>query len=142
MLRGEIDPTAATGPEELRSTYGAFLRETIERVGVDAVAEGADLERETVERVVAGDVDGLTLAEAAAILATATDRPDAETLAAEARDVLLLGMTTAVLDVDALASHLDAPLDAKELQQKIEGRHPMTLEEYAMVHYQLREHAD
>lgn len=142
MLRGEIDATAAAGPEALVSTYGDVLRETIQRVDGDRIAKRTGLERETVDRVLAGDVADVTLEEAAAILATDPDRPDAETIAAEARDILLLGMTTAVLDVDTLASQLDAALGPKEIQQKIEGRYPMTLGEYATVHYHLRAHAE
>jgi hypothetical protein len=45
-----------------------------------------------------------------------------------------MGMSQAVLDVEALASGIDDAMDPKELQQKVEGRYPMTLEEYALVH--------
>jgi hypothetical protein len=37
------------------------------------------------------------------------------------------------MDVDALASGLDDDMDPKEIQQKIEGRAPMTLAEYARI---------
>lgn len=140
MLRGEIDASAAADPAELLGRYGTVLGETVRFVGPEQVAAAADVDRETVDRAADGEVGSLTLAEAAAILATDPDRPDAETLAADARDVLLLGMTTAVLDVESLSSELDAGLDPKELQQKVEGRFPMTLSEYAAVHYHLREH--
>jgi len=33
-----------------------------------------------------------------------------------------------------LASGIDAQLEPKEIQQKIEGRYPMTLSEYAVLH--------
>lgn len=140
MLRGEIHAADAGGPDELLRTYGSHLRETVEVVGEEGVLAATDLDGETVERVRDGDVGALTLTEAAAVLAADPDRPDAETVAAEARDILLLGMTTAVVDVESLASALDGALEPKELQQKIEGRHPMTLSEYATVHYHLREH--
>jgi hypothetical protein len=39
-----------------------------------------------------------------------------------------------VLDVEALASGVDDALDPKEIQQKIEGRYPITLDEYALLH--------
>jgi hypothetical protein len=81
-----------------------------------------------------GETPELTVEAAAAILGTDPDLPDGETVAAEARDLLLLGMTTAVVDVDAVAAGLDIDIDPKEVQQKVEGRHPMTLAEYAHVH--------
>lgn len=142
MLRGEFDAAAADGPADLRAEYESVLAETIERLGVETVAERSGLASGTVEAVLAGESPELTLSEAAAVLAADEGRPDAEAIAAEARDVLLLGMTAAVVDVDALASALDGALEAKELQQKVEGRHPMTLAEYATVHYELGEHTD
>jgi hypothetical protein len=142
MLRGEIDATVATGPGDLLEAYRTVLRETVDRLGVDAVADETGLDPGTVESLRSGDVGSVTLADAAAVLGADSDRPDAETLAAEARDVLLLGMTTAVVDVDTLSSALDGTLEPKEIQQKLEGRHPMTLREYAAIHYELREHTD
>lgn len=142
MLRGEIDAAAAGGPDDLLETYGDVLAETVERLGRDAVGSSSDCSAEAVDSAAAGAVADLSLETAASILGADPDRPDAETLAADARDILLLGMTTAVVDVDVLASELNGDLDAKELQQKIEGRHPMTLEEYATVHYHLRDHVE
>jgi hypothetical protein len=46
-----------------------------------------------------------------------------------------MGMTTAVLDVDTIGAEIDADLDGKQIQQKIEGRAPMTLDEYALLHH-------
>ena len=75
--------------------------------------------------------------EAAAILAAAEDRPTADAIAAEARDILLMGMTTAVMDVDSVASELGGDLEPKEIQQKVEGRQPISLREYALLHQEL-----
>lgn len=137
MLRGEIDAGEAATPAELLARYEAALATTIEAVGVDSVAEQSGVATETVEAVLAGKSPDLTLEEAAAILATEAGRPDPDTIAADARDILLLGMTTAVLDVETLAAELDASLDPKELQQKIEGRYPIRLAEFATVHHHL-----
>lgn len=137
MLRGEIDAGDAATAEELRRAYEAALAETIERVGVGPAAEQSGVSTERLRTLVDGGSADLAVAEVAAVLATDEDRPDAETIAAEARDLLLMGMTTAVLDVESLASELGGPLDPKELQQKIEGRHPMTLAEFAAVHHHL-----
>jgi len=45
-----------------------------------------------------------------------------------------MGMSTAVLDVEALAAGIDDAMEPKEIQQKVEGRHPLTLGEYAVLH--------
>lgn len=44
-------------------------------------------------------------------------------------------MTTAVLDVDALESELAIEMDAKEIQQKIEQRAPMSFDEYVHIQH-------
>ena len=131
------DP-ADHSPESLRETYERTLRETIETTGLDEAADASDLDHATVEALLAGDHDDLTVGDAASILAAGDDR-DADAIAAEARDTLLLSMSSAVLDVDALARGLDRELTAKELQQKIEGRHPMTLAEYARLQVAIAE---
>jgi hypothetical protein len=43
-------------------------------------------------------------------------------------------MSAAVLDVEAVAAGVGRELEPKEIQQKVEGRHPMTLDEYALLH--------
>ncbi len=142
MLRGEIDAAGATRPDDLLEAYRAVLRDTLDRVGVDTVVQKAGIEPATAHAIADGDVGSVTLSDAAAVLGADPDRPGADTVAAEARDVLLLGMTTAVVDVDTLSSALEGTLEPKEIQQKLEGRHPITLREYAAVHYELREHTD
>jgi len=130
MLRAEFPDAGEQSPETLCDSYASVLTETIESIGVDAVVDATGLDRETVT----GDIAEMTLEAAAAILATDDERPDAGTIEADARDILLMGMTTAVMDVESLASGIDAQLEPKEIQQKIEGRYPMTLSEYAVLH--------
>jgi len=134
MLRGEFEDAGERSPESLQRAYETRLSETVESVGVDRVVAETDLDRETVAALVDGESPELELTEAAAILALAEDRPSADAIAAEARDILLMGMTTAVLDVETLASGIDGQLEPKEIQQKIEGRFPMTIAEYALLH--------
>lgn len=134
MLRTEFPEAGEQSPEALLSAYGSVLVATVESVGADTVAETAELDRETVDAVADGDVADLSLEDAMAVLATDPDRPAADALQAEAQDILLMGMTTAVMDVEALASGIDSQLEPKEIQQKIEGRYPMTMEEYALLH--------
>jgi len=134
VLRTEFPDAGERSPEALLSAYGSVLAETVASVGADSVVESTGINRETVDAVAEGDVAGLSLDDATAVLATDPDRPDAEALQAEARDILLMGMTTAVMDVESLASGIDSRLEPKEIQQKIEGRYPMTLTEYALLH--------
>jgi hypothetical protein len=134
VLRTEFPDAGEQSPEALLSAYGSVLAETVASVGADSVVESTGIDRETVDAVAEGDVAGLSLDDATAVLATDPDRPDAEALQAEAQDILLMGMTTAVMDVESLASGIDSRLEPKEIQQKIEGRSPMTLTEYALLH--------
>jgi len=134
MLRDEFETPGDRDPEALRAAYEQVLAETVETQGVDAVADATDVDEATLEALLAGESPELTLEAAAAILATDPDRPDAEFLAADARDILMMGMSVAVLDVEAIQSGINARMDAKEIQQKVEGRYPMTLGEYAVLH--------
>ncbi|MHB9288396.1 DUF5791 family protein [Halobacteriales archaeon Cl-PHB] len=141
MLRGEFESAGETSPAELQAAYEQLLATTVDRVGVDTVVEESGVDRATVAALADGESPTLDLEDATAILATDEDRPDAEAIAAEARDILLMGMTTAVVDVDTLASEIDGALEPKEIQQKVEGRYPMTLEEYALLHHELESQA-
>jgi len=133
MLRGEFEADEQS-PAELRSAYDARLREVIDAVGPETVAERTGVDVDTLSALVDGESPELTLEEAASILATDEDLPDAGSIEAEALDILLLGMSMAVLDVEAVASGIDDAMDPKEIQQKAEGRYPMTLDEYALLH--------
>ncbi|MFC7019960.1 MULTISPECIES: DUF5791 family protein [Haloarcula] len=134
MLRAEFPDAGERTAEELLAAYEAVLADTVESVGVERVVEATGLDPETVEAVGAGDAADLSLSDAAAVLATDPERPDADAIQAEAQDILLMGMTTAVMDVESLASGIDDAMEPKEIQQKIEGRHPMTVAEYAVLH--------
>jgi len=133
MLRGTFE-AAETTPSELRSAYDDRLRETIADVGPDTVAVETDIDRETLKALQDGDSPELTLEQAAAILALDGTLPDRDAITDEARDLLLMGMSIAVLDVEAIASGIEDRLDPKEIQQKAEGRYPITLDEYALLH--------
>jgi hypothetical protein len=134
MLRGKFDSAGEQSADELRVAYESRLVDTIEKVGAATVGERVDIDEDTISDLRAGESPELTLETATEILATDPEQPDAESLRAEARDILLMGMSIAVLDVEAVASGIDDAMDPKEIQQKAEGRFPMTLEEYALVH--------
>lgn len=145
MLYDDVEDPEETAPAQLRDEYVAELAEVVESQGVDDVADASGVDRETVAAIAErganpGDADdrvgeSVQLEDAAAILATADDAPVAEDILLEVRDHLLMGMTTAVLDVDTIGAEIDADLDGKQIQQKVEGRSPMTLDEYATIHH-------
>lgn len=134
MLRGRFESAGELSPAELRSRYVDLLADTVEAVGTEEVATRAGVDRTMIEDLADGASPELTLEEAAAILAADESLPDAESIAAEARDILLMGMSIAVLDVEALAAAVDDELEPGEIQGKVEGRYPMTLREYALLH--------
>lgn len=133
MLHNAAESLAECAPSTLQAAYIEHLRETIESVGTERVAAESGLDAERVDALAAGDQPTLTVEEAARILEVDDDNPDAEAIAFEIRDHLLLGMTTAVLDVDAIAGTIDVDLTGQEVQQAIEGRTEMTLAQLAAI---------
>ncbi|OIB56352.1 DUF5791 family protein [Natrialba sp. SSL1] len=121
-------------PADLRAEYAADFASVVDQHGTAAVADETDLDAETLDSLDADTVADLTLEEAAQIQSQTEGEPDAETIVEIACEHLLLGMTTAVLDVDAVEGELAIDMDAKEIQQKIERRAPMSFGEY--VHLQ------
>ncbi|SHK21142.1 hypothetical protein SAMN05444342_0961 [Haladaptatus paucihalophilus DX253] len=143
MLYDEIDDPGEMTPTELHGRYAAELSETISSVGIDEVVELTGLDRETVESIADGETaDDLSLEDAAAILATEEGTPEKDAILLEVRDHLLMGMTTGLLDVDTLARDIDGDFEARAVQQKIEGRAPMSVEEYALVHHAIAQRND
>lgn len=135
MLAERIQDAEAVDSETLRERYEAELADVVSEAGAERAAEAADIDAARAEAVAAGDAADLTMEEAAELLALSEAYPDAETILAEVRDHIMLQMSSAVLDVDALESGLDSDLSARDIQQKIEGRQPMTLAEYARIHH-------
>jgi hypothetical protein len=137
MIYDDIEDPESTSPDEVRANYVADLAAIVENHGVDSVAEETGVDRETIPMLADEDVgvaEELTLEDAAAVAALDEDAPPADAIVAEVRDTLLMGMTTAVLDVDTIAAEIDE-LDGKQVHQKVEGRAPMTLDEYATLHH-------
>jgi hypothetical protein len=122
-------------PTTLRQEYDADFASIVASHGVDAVTDHTQLSAETVAAIETGASPSLTLTEAAHLQAMAPDTPPAETIETMACEHLLLGMSSAILDVDAVAATLDLDLDPKEIQQKIERRAPMTFDEFVHIQY-------
>jgi hypothetical protein len=134
MLYDAADEPETLSPDELLATYADELRTVVDALGVDAVVAGTDLDETTVEAIADGDVGELSVEEAAAVLALADSYPDQRGIVLELRDHILMGMTTAVLDVDTIAANIDVDLTGQEVQQAIEGRSRFSLAEFAAIH--------
>lgn len=125
---------AAESPAELADAYREDLAAVVDDYGVAAVADETGVDESVLEALAAGEAPELDLEDAAAIQAVALDL-DAETVYAEACEHVLLGMSMAVLDVETLAGEYEGDLSAKAIQQRLERRAPMTLEEFARIEY-------
>jgi hypothetical protein len=134
MLHDVVAEPGELSPPELRAEYDALLQSVVGTVGVDRVVAETDLSRESVAAIAAGESVDLTVTEAAAILGLSDEVPDAEVVVLELRDHLLMGMTTGVLDVDTISAEIDADLTGQEVQQALEGRTEMTLDELSAIH--------
>lgn len=135
MLIDEVEDATTIDPTTLHARYLTELGAILDRKGIDQVAEETGIDQARLRALPDGD-PGLTLREACAIVAATDAYPDAEAAVTEVRDHLLLRMSSAIVDVDALALALDDDFGPREYQQKIEGRMEMTLEEYAgIVHH-------
>lgn len=133
MLYDAAENPGELSPAALRAAYFEELAAVVTELGIDTVVGGTGLDRETVDAIADGETPELTVEEAAEILALGESTPSPEDIAWEARDHLLIGMTSAVLDVDTIARESDIELDAKEIQQAIEGRLPTTLAQFAEI---------
>ncbi|MFB6135108.1 MAG: DUF5791 family protein [Halanaeroarchaeum sp.] len=131
-----VDPIEAPEDRSVADVHQSFLEglaDVVESVGLETAAERTAIERDRLRVLLSREVPSFTLHEAAEILALTPEWSDGDAVRMEVRDHLMLGMSSAVLDVDALEREIDAALDAKEIQAKIEGRRSMTLREYADV---------
>lgn len=133
----EVGSPADMTADELYAVYRARIREAVESVGTEAAAAETGVAADVLAALVADgdpvdDAAELTVEEAGSLLALSGDATGEE-IAALAREALLIGMSNAVVDVDALAARLDGDLEPREIQSKVEGRFPMTLREFARI---------
>ncbi|MFB6235435.1 MAG: DUF5791 family protein [Halopenitus sp.] len=128
----EVATDAGTEPDALQAAYETLVRDAVTATDVDEVVAETKVDAETAESIADGTVPTLTVEEAASVIALTHDR-DAAAIEAELRDHLLMGMTTAVLDVDTIAGAIDIDLTGQEVQQVLEGRTSMTLAQLAEI---------
>ena len=134
MLYDAVDDPGERSPEAVREAYEAQLRGVVDAVGAETAAAESGVAPDRIGAIEDGAVPDLRVEDAAAILAVDGDRPDAESIVLELRDHLLMAMTTGVVDVDTLAANVDLDLSGQEVQQALEGRTEMTLEQLAAIH--------
>jgi hypothetical protein len=132
MFHDAVDDPGSLAHDELYAEYEALVRAAVEGADAEAAA-GTEVDPETVEALLAGESPDLTLEEGAALLALDEEAPDADTVVLLARDDLMMGMSNAVLDVEALSAAIDGEMEPREIQAKLEGRFPMTLREFARI---------
>lgn len=137
----ELRLSAPDRPETLRREYDDALASAVESAGIEDATARTSVDRERLDTLVGGGSPRLSLDEASSLLALDETEPDAETIAVEACEHLLLGMSTAVLDVETLAAEVELDLDPKEVQQKIERRAPMTFDEFVHLQYAIADSA-
>ena len=127
-----VDADEPTAPE-LLAAFEAMVSDAAASVDADRLVDEVGLSEADANAVRDGDVAALSLADGAAVLTAANPDRDADAMVAEVRDHLLMGMATAVLDVDAIAAKIDADLTGQEVQQALEGRTAMTLGQLAEI---------
>jgi hypothetical protein len=134
MLYDAADDPGELSPEALREAYESQLRSVVDAVGAETAAAESGVDPDRIRAIEDGAVPDLRVEDAAAILAVDDGRPDAKSIVLELRDHLLMAMTTGVVDVDTLAANIDLDLSGQEVQQALEGRTEMTLEQLAALH--------
>ena len=127
MFHEHRTDVSGQSPPELEAEYATDLAAIVADHGVDAVVEETGLDRGLVESVASEEIpDELTLAQAAAVQALADGVADADTVHEMACEHLLLGMTTGVLDIDAVTAELPLNLEASPDELKAYGTAGLT----------------
>jgi len=116
----------------LLASFETLVSEAVAEVGRDQIIEEAGIGENVLDAAVDRGASDIRFEDGAAIVAVPTDR-DGDAVVAEVRDHLLMGMATAVLDVDTIAAAIDADLTGQEVQQALEGRAAMTLGQLAEI---------
>lgn len=133
-----VDPDE-TSLEALIDRYADRLTAVAESIDRSDVTEAADLNDAALRAAETGAVEQLTLTAAVTLLAL-EDGVDPDGAIAAVRDHLLLAMSGAMIDVETLARSVEADMEPGEIQAKVEGRHPMTVDEYARLQHAIARH--
>lgn len=129
--RGEMKAGSVT-TDVLLTAFESLVGDAVREAGTAHIRDETELSDAVVRAMERGDVADCTVRDSAVVLGATTDR-DADAIVAELRDHLLIGMATAVLDVDTIAASIETDLTGQEVQQALEGRTQMTLEQLAEI---------
>jgi len=137
MLYDALEEPDGATTADLLDAYAAELAAALAEFDADTAAVAAEIgvDEAVVDAMAAGDAEAVVdvrLADAAAALESAAGVP-AHDIDHEVRDHLMMGMVTAILDVDTIAAEIDADLTGQEVQQALEGRTRLTLGELAEI---------
>lgn len=135
MLTEPVD-VEATDPVALHGRYLAALGSIVDDVGAMEVAEKTGIDVGRLEMLPDED-PALTLRDACAIIGTSGSVSNADTLARDARDHLVVRMSSAILDVDSLASGLEADVEPRDYRRMIEGHTEILLRQYARIYHRV-----
>jgi len=131
ILTAPIDPDE-TSLADLLGRYREAVVEAASDIDPSTLAGESGLDEASIEASTSEPIEGISIEVAAVILGKAEGMPP-DTARATVRDHLLLAMSGAVMDVEALARAVETDVEPGEVQAKVEGRLPMTLEEYARL---------
>ncbi len=128
----ELDICPGNSPEELYQRYLDELQSILQSTNSTEQLAETQLAEDLITDVVEGNEVSLTLSEVVEIWACQSEALDPDQLLTETRHDLLLSMSNAITNIDALAGDIDADLSPNEIQAKLEGRLPLTLYEFAV----------
>lgn len=138
----DLDISPGNSPDALYQRYLEELRSILQAVDAENRATETQLDDAVVDALVQGDDVSVTLSEVVEIWALQTDAAEPDQLLSETRHDLMLSMSTAITNIDAIAGDLDADLSPNEIQAKLEGRLPMTLYEFAVFKQYFTDRSD
>lgn len=138
----DLDISPGNSPDTLYQRYLEELRSILQAVNAENRATEIELDDDVVTALVQGEDVSVTLSEVVEIWALQTDAVEPDQLLAETRHDLMLSMSNAVTNIDAVAGDLDADLSPNEIQAKLEGRLPMTLYEFAVFKQYFTDRSD
>lgn len=129
----DLDIHPGNSPDELYARYLDELRSILQAANAEERFAELQIDEELITELKRENDVSLTLREAVEIWALQSDTFDPDQLVSETRHDLMLSMSQAITNIDAVAGNLDADLSPNEIQAKLEGRLPLTLYEFAVL---------
>lgn len=122
----------ARSPQAVVDHVVSLLNEVIRSRELAALGESIPMSQQRLETIREGENPDLSMREVAAILGVREDAPEGVVVREEFRDSLVVWMSEAVLDVEAVAASVGGT-DPATLRDRIDGIEPFALQEYAAV---------